>query len=346
MAVGFKCGASAIPQNATELTVTGLALPFAPQSVLAQVRQPSSDSAAVVTAYVAGAPTTDGFRAVFSAPVPAAGYVLDWSVVSQTGDGELPESATLSLGYSNLVRLVARFLGYDPAALTQGQSAEIDDYVQTGVRNFYYPPASEGADANFEWSFMRMAGGASLSAGVGDYLLPDGFGRVAGFPVCAPVGSTTGRSQVLAVVSRQDVELMRRRCSSGMPRLAAFVPVKDTFGVRGQRMRLMVAPVPDAAYDLTFAADADAGRLDAETRPFPLGGSRFAELVAESCLAVAEQRANDEEGLHTRNFQRQLVAAVAKDRKTGASVYGPMSGARPACCLPDHFPVTYKGDTW
>ena len=50
MAVGFKCGASAIPQNATELTVTGLALPFAPQSVLAQVRQPSSDSAAVVTA--------------------------------------------------------------------------------------------------------------------------------------------------------------------------------------------------------------------------------------------------------------------------------------------------------
>ena len=299
MAVGFKCGASAIPQNATELTVTGLALPFAPQSVLAQVRQPSSDSAAVVTAYVAGAPTTDGFRVVFSAPVPAAGYVLDWSVVSQTGDGELPESATLSLGYSNLVRLVARFLGYDPAALTEGQSAEID-----------------------------------------------GFGRVAGFPVCAPVGSTTGRSQVLAVVSRQDVELMRRRCSSGMPRLAAFVPVKDTFGVRGQRMRLMVAPVPDAAYDLTFAADADAGRLDAETRPFPLGGSRFAELVAESCLAVAEQRANDEEGLHTRNFQRQLVAAVAKDRKTGASVYGPMSGARPACCLPDHFPVTYKGDTW
>lgn len=110
---------------------------------------------------------------------------------------------------------------------------------------------------------------------------------------------------------------------------------------------MLLAPIPDTTYTLSFDADADTGRLSSELRPFPLGGSRFAELVVESCLAAAEQRANDEVGIHTQNFQRQLIAAIAKDRKTGAAVYGQMSRPHdPRPCGPLHFKVTYKGSTW
>jgi hypothetical protein len=48
----------------------------------------------------------------------------------------------------------------------------------------------------------------------------------------------------------------------------------------------------------------------------------FAELITESCLAVAEQRANDEAGIHTDIFNRLLVSMIARDRKSGAQNYG------------------------
>jgi len=343
MAIGFKCGVAAIPENATDMVLTGLALGFTPESVQVSVRQPTDGDADIITAYLAGAPTSEGFNVIFSAPVQTEGYVLQWSAV--TADGVITVAGdTLSVSYDELCDKVARFLGYNPTSLSEAQTSEIDDYVQTGVRNFYYPPAMDGADANFEWSFMRMAGSVTTADGVGDYLLPDGFGRVAGMVRIAETGKL---HMPLAVVSKSDIEAMRRHSQKGTPRAVAFVYVKDTFGRRGQRMQMLLAPVPDAAFTLAFDADADTGRLSSDLRPFPLGGFRFAELLVESCLSAAEQRANDEIGIHTQNFQRQLIAAIAKDRKTGASVYGPMSMPSPCCPpRPEHFPITYKGSTW
>ena len=55
--------------------------------------------------------------------------------------------------------------------------------------------------------------------------------------------------------------------------------------------------------------------------PYPLGGMKHSELVTESCLAVAELRANDERGIHWESFIHQLAAAIAQDRKHGAQYF-------------------------
>ena len=54
---------------------------------------------------------------------------------------------------------------------------------------------------------------------------------------------------------------------------------------------------------------------------------KLSELYLESCLSVAEARANEEQGIHTANFQALLVDAIQRDRKRGAVQYGQMGDA-------------------
>ena len=121
---------------------------------------------------------------------------------------------------------------------------------------------------------------------------------------------------------------MRNRSSqTGRPRFAAVESVNE-FGERGQRKSLILFPTPDREYSLAFKGDADTGKIDAEQHTMPLGGAMFAELIMESCLAVAEQKANDEIGLHTQNFNSLLVSTIQRDRKSGAQNFGRMSCER------------------
>jgi len=82
--------------------------------------------------------------------------------------------------------------------------------------------------------------------------------------------------------------------------------------------------------------------------PYLLGGMKYAELLTESCLAVAEQRANDEAGGHTAAFYRLLGDGIARDRKQGASYFGPMTvtAVQPSRFSAVNYPVTYKEETW
>ena len=105
----------------------------------------------------------------------------------------------------------------------------------------------------------------------------------------------------------------------------ACLRTRVAYGASGQVQELVFAPVPDKAYVLTFRIEPDCYKLS-DDNPFPLGGPKYGELVMESCLSVAEQRANDEAGLHTAQFQRMLASAVANDRRMTADFFGPMSG--------------------
>lgn len=313
----FKTGTKAIPATATTLAVTGLSLNFEPKTVLVSVRQPLAD-ADIITAYVTGTPTTDGFTVAFSAPLPSSGYTLDWTAFSD-GASQAVAGDTLATSYTELRGIVAKFLGYNPASLTEAQDTEVDGYIQSGIRNFYYPPKMDGVDDSFEWSFIRQTGGVETAAGVGSYQLPDGFGRIAG-----QISVEGEYGTMIPIVPYGDIVRMRGRgiaASNERPRFAAVV-AEQAFGERGQSKRLHLWPTPDRAYTLSFVCDADTGRIDAEERPFPLGGAMFSELIIESCLAVAEQRANDEEGLHTKKFNELAVSMIARDRKSSAQEFG------------------------
>ena len=348
MAVDFvSSGTKALEEGDVDVELTGLSLPSAPSQVVVTVRAPDS-AAPFVTATVAGAPTADGFSVALSAPVPGTGYKLDWCAMVTSSGSAVPAGDTLAVGFNDLKREVADFLGYDPANLTEAQTLRVCSFIQSGLRQFYYPPKMDGVDENFEWSFLRMSGSVTTAANTGDYLLPDGFGRVAGNIY---FGGDDMRSRPLAVVSVADVINARRHLDAGAPRMAAFT-FADEFGQRGQRVKMLLAPVPDRAYTLVFSAEADTGMLDAETRPFPLGGPRFSELVLESCLAIAEQRANDEIGNHTAKFQQLLVSGIARDRKASAATFGYMGDRTPSSHVPlrphvcGGFKITYRGQTW
>lgn len=324
----FRCGSSAIAVGVTEFTVT-TALPFDPTNVLVSVRQPEAD-APLVSAYVTGTPTRDSFSVALSAPVDAEGYVLEWTAFSSENAPAIA-GETLSETYDTLKDAVARYLGWDPSNLTEGQALRVDACIQSGVRRFYYPPALEGVDVGFEWSFLRQAGSILVTAGVDNYALPDGFGRIAGqMEIAGRFGPT------IPVIPYGELMSIRRRGERGRPRFAATIS-EQAFGSRGQAKRLYLFPCPDEDMVIDFTCDADTGKLDPETRPFPLGGAMFAELVRESCLAVAEQDENDTVEVHTQNFHSLLVAMISRDRKSGAQVFGPVGDKGVARCDPFPF---------
>lgn len=325
--ITFRCGSKSIPSGVDELAVTGLLLPFTPDSVIVSVRQPSA-SADIITGYVVGTPTADGFSVALSAATRAEGYVLDWTATD--GSEQSVESDTLAVSYLDLQKVVAKFLGYDYDNLLDSQRDEIDSYIQSGVRNFYYPPKMEGVDESFEWSFIRQRGAVVTEAGVDTYPLPEGFGRVAGQLEYEGI-----RKNTVPVIPYGDVYHMLQSNGSrvGAPRFAAVVH-EQAFTTRGQSKRLVLFPRPDAAYTLRFTCDSDTGKLDPELRPFPLGGPMFSELVIESCLSVAEQRANDETGIHTENFNKLLVSMISRDRRFSAQEFGAVGDRMRAfgCC--------------
>lgn len=253
----------------------------------------------------------------------------------------------LSVAYSDLLAEVMRFLGYgaDPLAWTDGQKAEADSYIQAGLRRFYYPPAAESHEAGYAWSFLNPVTTLATVADQGEQDLPGDLGRVLGnFHFDASVY----RRSIVQVSETRMQELRSRTSLSGQPEYCT-VRHKPKDAARGQRFEVAWWPVPDAAYTLSYRYEAFAGKLSADN-PYPLGGMRYAELLIESCLAVAEQKANDQRGLHTAEFERLLAAAIQHDRRQGARYYGAM-GDRPdgptmlprRGDTPGTYQITYNG---
>jgi hypothetical protein len=233
----------------------------------------------------------------------------------------MPES-NLSLKYSDLLLAVARFLGYpgDSSQWSSDQVTEVDGYVQSGVRQFYFPPAIEGVAPEFEWSFMKPT--TSLDTAIGDQAqdLPDLCGRVLGDFTFEP----ELHARPVIAVSEHRIQAMNGHTDvQGIPQVFAVRSKNDTTKTSGQRLEVVWFPIPDKVYTLRYRYESYSGKLT-EALPYPLGGMRHSETILESCLAIAEQRANDERGLHWDRFVSLLVSSMQMDRKLGARYFGQM----------------------
>lgn len=257
--------------------------------------------------------------------------------------------STLSTTFTILKTEVAAFLGYGvtSGSWTAAQLAEIERYMQAGVRRFYYPPAVDGVEEGYQWSFMFPATTIATAASDAAQDLPDTLGRVLG-PFY--YSSSQHRPSIPQVSEDEYQALISRSTDEGPPQVARVRHKEQVVGA-GQRLEVAWWPIPDAIYTLTYTYEAYSGVLSV-ANPYPLGGMRYAELLTESCLAVAEQRANDERGIHTLEFERLLKAAVQHDRKLSAKNFGEMAASSGASVVPRHgdtgisYDVTYKGSTW
>jgi len=155
------------------------------------------------------------------------------------------------------------------------------------------------------------------------------------------------RRSVVQISEDRYQALVSRSEDTGSPTVCR-VRHKPQEAGQGQRLEVAWWPIPDAAYTLTYEYEGYAGKL-ADDNPYPLGGMRHAELLIASCLAIAEQRGNDERGMHTEDFGRQLLAGIQQDRRLGAQFYGDMGDREERSSVPRHgdtgssYPITYNG---
>jgi hypothetical protein len=177
--------------------------------------------------------------------------------------------------------------------------------------------------------------------------LPDMLARVMGGFYFAPEIYSV---PILVVSEHRILALLQQSTDEGRPQYAAIRFKSGTTKEEGQRQEVKWWPIPDAAYTLTYRYEGYTGKLT-ESLPYPLGGMKHSETIIESCLAVAEQRANDERGLHWEKFISLLATSIAQDRKSGAQYYGPMSGPEGGARINEYLrtpsgDITYKGVTW
>lgn len=338
----FQSGSAIVNAGLTELTVN-YALPFVPSRIFVTLRQPS-DNSELISAYVIGQFSATQFTVAFSSAIPKDGYFLDWTAYAE--DKHVDHSGTLAVGYPQLRNIVRRFLGYNEQ-MTEEQSDEVDEYIQSGLRQFYYPPATEAHPESYEWSFLH--GGASIvtTKGVQSVTVPNSVGRVRGQLNCIDLGN---RNPPILIVGEAEIDARASRSNfaQGVP-IMACLRHKPTFGASGQAKELSFFPIPDDNYTYAFQLESDPAPLS-ESNPLPLGGMKHSELLTESCLAIAEQRANDEIGIHTERFKALLETAIKHDRMMGAEWFGPMSGPEgmhgvSSVELPRRMTLTYRGNT-
>lgn len=250
----------------------------------------------------------------------------------------------LSIGYADLQAAVGRFLRYGSteANWSASQASEIDDYVQSGVRRVYYPPAVQGAPRDlvgYEWSWLRPTTTLTITSGTGDYDLPDDLGRVISafyYP------EEEYRESISQVPVGQILALRAGANESGYPVYFA-TRFKAEDRTAGSRQEVLFYPEHDGDdVELIYEYEAYSGALS-DSYPYPLGGMKLSELFIESCLAVAEQRSNEEFGIHTETFTSLLVDQIQRDKKQGATHFGQMGD-----CSSDtvEFRRGYSGSTY
>jgi hypothetical protein len=237
----------------------------------------------------------------------------------------LPESS-LSLQLSDLAAEVGSYMGfgrtaanwtgwvvatpYVPSSLDT-QLGQIMSCINSGLRQFYNPPIVERAPVAHKWSFLSPQRTLTTLANDGEYDLPDDYGGMQGEMTYQPSVGTYLTLRRVGVGELQRA-LQGLMSTTGKPTMFAVLP-KQSDGAMGQRFYASLAPIPDGVYVLTYTMTLLPQALTSQ-RPFPLGGEVHGETILASCLAVAEQRFQDEEkGNHWTRFMERLQASITAD---------------------------------
>lgn len=66
--------------------------------------------------------------------------------------------STLTLGYTDFQKTVGRLLGYGTtiASWSTEQVNEVDEIIQSGLRQFYFPPYDQFSGSPYKWSFLYL----------------------------------------------------------------------------------------------------------------------------------------------------------------------------------------------
>jgi hypothetical protein len=228
---------------------------------------------------------------------------------------------SLNTAYNELQAEVGFFLGfgrgpnYGDIAWTAQQQQAIDSCVKSGLRAFYYPPIAEGQAEPYAWSFMRPTATMTLYVNTNTILLPDDFGGFEGRITILGVQNQTWwpldlvNEGIVRAKYSEFPEMISR------PLLASLQPLKGTGAQQAQRFQLFIFPTADQTYTIQFQYYVNPDYLSGAL-PFAYGGPQHAETILESCLAIAESRLDDMDGVHAERFAARLPASIAMDKRS------------------------------
>ncbi len=176
---------------------------------------------------------------------------------------------------------------------------------------------------SYEWSFLKPIANIDLPISVQSVVLPDDFG---GFEGPITILGTSTQSRICYIIPLVGEGRIRRLYvdlpnATGQPEMAALQPLKGTTIQRGQRFQLLLYPATNQGHTLQFAYTILADCLSG-TQPYAYGGMAHAETILESCLAIAEQRVDDAQSLHSAKFMERLAASISLDRKFKGQALG------------------------
>ena len=230
--------------------------------------------------------------------------------------------SSLSLGFVELMNAVCRYLGYGPdytdTALDDGRELTVNGIMQTGLRQFYFPPADVRSGKVHEWSFLETSATLDTTANDEDQDLGEDFGSLVGPFIYDDTSEGCRR-----IYTYPDSTIRHKRMyetSTGYPTMCAIRPLAAT-GAAGQRYEVLWYPTPDAAYTLNYKYVVLKNILST-TYPYPLGGMEHAETVKASCLAAAEIERNDEKGIYWDRYMERLQSSIAFDLRREPEQYG------------------------
>lgn len=206
--------------------------------------------------------------------------------------------------------------GRTAANWSAAQTSFVAAIIRAGITRFYTAK---------KWKFLRVLGTVATVAGTQTYTMPDDFSGMESDPTYA--AGTVG--PIINEVMEEEIRLWNEsNTSNSKPYAYAVRPITQAVGAAAQRYQMMLYPIPNAVYTLTYRYRKMPDNIDA-TNIYAYGGMEVSEALLETMLGVAQHRAYGvPEAVAMEVANRLTEAAWAKD-KTFASpgVLGVM-GAR------------------
>lgn len=216
-----------------------------------------------------------------------------------------------------LMNGVGHYLGYNEESDPLGtlafwdadQLADVTRAVNSGYRQFLYPPAIGEEKKPYEWSFMSPSAALAFVSGVQKVDLPLDFGGVL-------FGATLDlENRRLKVISEDRFNALTGGVSSTTGEIQYVVALRPVqSGASEVAWKLGVYPTPTVDRIVRFRYMREPLMLD-DTEEIPWGGDRHSETIMQSCLAAAELAQDDEHGVHWERFLQRLSFSVAIDRR-------------------------------
>jgi len=221
--------------------------------------------------------------------------------------------------YRWFCRAIGMYLGLDPNwhLWDAAQDQQVNQLVQSGLRNFYHPALVDLKLTPHTWSFMRPVFEIKTDADQRVYPLPSNFDRFDG-------DLTFGNEEHypnIQIVNEQKLRSLEYHDEwTAPPQFAAVRPVVSD-GRLTQVQEMVLHPTPDSTYIIKGSYFAIPIELS-DDQPYPMGQEVYSEAIKASCLAAAELEVKREQGPMALTAREQIASAIARDLRRGPDLLG------------------------